>query len=98
MSGRSTTRPLRNGWWNSASKASPRIDPVGFARSLRNDRIPRGSLRMPHPDSQPTKVRYGVMGYLCSLAFILYIDRICIGQAGTAMQAELGLSNSQWGL
>ena len=53
---------------------------------------------MPIPDSQPTRVRYGVMGYLCSLAFILYIDRICIGQAGTAMKAELGLSNFQWGL
>jgi len=38
------------------------------------------------------------MGYLCSLAFILYIDRICIGQAGTVMKAELGLSNFQWGL
>src|SRR5262245_61452412 len=46
----------------------------------------------------PTRVRYGVMGYLCTLAFILYIDRICIGQAGTAMKAELGLSNFQWGL
>ena len=49
-------------------------------------------------DPQPTRVRYGVMGYLCSLAFILYVDRICIGQAGTAMKAELGLSNFQWGL
>jgi len=38
------------------------------------------------------------MGYLCSLALILYIDRICIGQAGTAMKAELGLTNFQWGL
>lgn len=50
------------------------------------------------PDEQPTRVRYGVMGLLCSLAFVLYIDRICIGQAGTAMKAELGLSNFQWGL
>lgn len=49
-------------------------------------------------DSPPTRVRYGVMAYLCTLAFILYIDRICIGQAGTAMKAELGLSNFQWGL
>ncbi len=49
-------------------------------------------------DQQPTRVRYGVMGYLCSLALILYIDRICIGQAGTAMKAELSLSNFQWGL
>src|SRR5262245_33862409 len=49
-------------------------------------------------DSQPTRVRYGVMGYLCALAYILYIDRICIGQAGTVMKAELDLSNFQWGL
>src|SRR5215475_3011086 len=53
---------------------------------------------MGHLDQQPTRVRYGVMGYLCAMAFILYIDRICIGQAGTAMKAELGLSNFQWGL
>src|SRR5688572_17097814 len=50
------------------------------------------------PEQAPTRVRYGVMGYLCSLAFILYIDRICIGQAGTVMKRELGLSNSEWGL
>jgi sugar phosphate permease len=49
-------------------------------------------------DGRPTRVRYGVMGYLCALAYILYIDRICIGQAGTVMKAELGLSNFQWGL
>jgi sugar phosphate permease len=53
---------------------------------------------MGHLDRRPTRIRYGVMGYLCALAFILYIDRICIGQAGTAMKAELGLSNFQWGL
>jgi len=47
---------------------------------------------------RPTYVRFGVMAYLCSLAFILYIDRICIGQAGTKMKAELGLSNFEWGL
>lgn len=49
-------------------------------------------------DDRPTRVRYGVMAYLCTLAYILYIDRICIGQAGTAMKAELGLSNFQWGV
>ena len=32
-----------------------------------------------YSDQQPTGVRYGVMGLLCSLAFVLYIDRICIG-------------------
>src|ERR671927_525707 len=55
--------------------------------------IPMGSL-----DGHPTRVRFGVMGYLCALAAILYIDRICIGQAGTAMKADLGLTNLQWGL
>jgi sugar phosphate permease len=50
------------------------------------------------PDGYPTRIRYGVMAYLCALAYILYIDRICIGQAGTAMKAELDLSNFQWGL
>src|SRR3954468_13009915 len=45
-----------------------------------------------------TRVRFVVMGYLCALAYILYIDRICIGQAGTVMKAELGLTNFQWGL
>src|SRR3954470_23501562 len=49
-------------------------------------------------DGHATRVRIGVMGYLCTLAFVLYIDRICIGQAGTAMKAELALSNFQWGL
>jgi MFS family permease len=38
------------------------------------------------------------MAYLCSLAFILYIDRICIGQAAEKMKADLNLSNSQFGM
>lgn len=46
---------------------------------------------------QPTRVRYGVMGYLCSLAFILYIDRVCIGQAASVIQEELNISNTMWG-
>lgn len=48
-------------------------------------------------DQQPTHVRYGVMGFLCSLAFILYIDRICIGQAATKMMSDLDLDKRQWG-
>src|SRR5262245_60426164 len=49
----------------------------------------------PHPGA--THVRYGVMGYLCSLAFILYVDRVCIGQAATAIKEDLGITNSQMG-
>jgi sugar phosphate permease len=53
---------------------------------------------MGFPETRPTRVRYGVMGYLCSLAFILYVDRVCIGQAGTSMKHDLHLSDTQWGL
>jgi hypothetical protein len=42
-------------------------------------------------DPKPTCVRYGVMGYICALAFILYIDRICIG--GRHVGALFGLGN-----
>jgi sugar phosphate permease len=42
-------------------------------------------------------VRYGVLAYLCLLALILYLDRICISQAGPAIREELGLSERQLG-
>ena len=45
-------------------------------------------------EQEPTRVRYDVMVYLCALAFILYIDRICIGQAGTASAKKH--SESTW--
>jgi ACS family glucarate transporter-like MFS transporter len=45
----------------------------------------------------PSLVRYGVLALLCALAFVLYIDRVCIGQAATFIQADLSISNTQWG-
>jgi hypothetical protein len=43
-------------------------------------------------DPKPTCVRYGVMGYISALAFILFIDRICIGQAVTwGPSSDLGI-------
>lgn len=47
------------------------------------------------PDSG---VRYRVLGFLCCLSFVLYIDRICIGQAADAMMAELELNKTAMGL
>ncbi len=41
--------------------------------------------------------RYGVLGFLCSLSFMLYLDRVCIGQAVVPIQKELDLSNTQIG-
>ena len=47
----------------------------------------------PSTESPPSKVRYGVLGTLCLLSFILYLDRVCISQALTDIQADLKLSH-----
>lgn len=44
-----------------------------------------------------SRVRYGVLGLLCLLSFILYLDRICIGQAVSAIEKELGISHTAMG-
>jgi MFS family permease len=39
----------------------------------------------------PTRVRYGVLGFACSLAMITYLDRVCFGTAVSHLVAELHL-------
>jgi sugar phosphate permease len=39
-----------------------------------------------------------VLGLLCVMYFITYIDRVNVGTAAGAIQKELGLSNTQLGL
>jgi MFS family permease len=58
----------------------------------------------PNPDTllgathaEPTRVRYGVLAFLCALSFILYIDRICIGEAKLDMKGELDISDTAMG-
>jgi MFS family permease len=46
---------------------------------------------------RPTRVRYGVLGFLCSLSVVLYLDRLCMGMAGPPIQNELQLSNLAMG-
>jgi MFS family permease len=48
--------------------------------------------------ASPTRVRYGVLAYLCALSFILYIDRVCIGKAAGPIEADLGISHTDMGL
>src|SRR5688572_10397887 len=47
--------------------------------------------------TRPTHVRHGVLFFLCTLALLLYIDRICIGQAETWIRSELGFTKTDMG-
>jgi MFS family permease len=48
-------------------------------------------------DERPTWVRYRVLAFLAVMTFVLYLDRVCLGQAAPAMQDELGISNTAMG-
>lgn len=49
------------------------------------------------PAEEPTRVRYGVLAFLCSLSFVLYLDRLCISKAAHAMEQELDISHTAFG-
>jgi MFS family permease len=46
---------------------------------------------------RPTRVRFGVLGFACSLSLLTYLDRICIMRARENMQDDLGFSNNEMG-
>ena len=47
-------------------------------------------------EAQATRVRYGVLAWVCSLSMLTYIDRVAIKSVRPEMQGELGLSNEQF--
>ncbi len=47
---------------------------------------------------QPTRVRYGVLGFACALSMITYLDRVCFGTVASDIQNEFGLSETQKGM
>jgi MFS family permease len=49
------------------------------------------------PPQRPTRIRYGVLAFLCTLTFVLYLDRVCMGKAAVSIQRELGLSDTAMG-
>jgi sugar phosphate permease len=50
----------------------------------------------PAPTStRPSWVRFRVLFFLCTLAVLLYIDRVCIGQAEKSIREDLGLTKTQ---
>jgi ACS family glucarate transporter-like MFS transporter len=49
----------------------------------------------PEMPNTPTRVRFIVLGFLCLLSGILYLDRICISAALTSIQDDLKISHLQ---
>lgn len=39
----------------------------------------------------PTRVRYRVLAFVCTLSMVTYLDRVCFGNAAKAIAADLGL-------
>src|SRR6185436_53170 len=45
----------------------------------------------------PTRSRYAVLLFVYLAAFITYLDRVCLSVAAPAMQADLGISQVEFG-
>jgi MFS family permease len=43
----------------------------------------------------PTRVRYGVLGFVCALSMITYLDRACMGAAKPWLVRDLGLNGPE---
>ncbi|MBA4189028.1 MAG: hypothetical protein C0467_13605 [Planctomycetaceae bacterium] len=54
-------------------------------------------MSLPASDMPPTRARFVLVGWLCGLSALLYLDRICMGQAVVPIQKDLGLTNSEIG-
>ncbi len=48
--------------------------------------------------ARATRVRYGVMGFLCALSFLTYFDRVCIVRAQKVIQHDLNITDTGMGL
>lgn len=57
-----------------------------------------GTLAHPPTSPRPSRARYGVLGFACSLALLTYLDRICIMQARQSIKEDLGFSETDMGL
>src|SRR5690349_14549538 len=55
---------------------------------------PVGGLEPDSPtDARATRVRWIVLGFLCAVSAILYVDRICFGMALSSIQRDLGITD-----
>lgn len=46
------------------------------------------------PLGPPTRARYVVAAFLCTMSFVLYLDRVAMGQAAKPIQDQFGISNT----
>src|SRR5580700_10935722 len=68
----------------------PVVDPDGDSQPLGSfDANSRNAV------ARPTRSRFIVLLFLCTMTLILYLDRICLGQAIPAIKAELALNDAQ---
>src|SRR5262249_38752465 len=65
--------------------------------TLPSSRISRMSLA-PSENARPTFVRFGVLGFICSLSLLTYLDRVCIMRAQNDITRDLGLSETEMGV
>jgi MFS family permease len=49
-------------------------------------------------DLSPTHVRFGVLGFACTLSLITYLDRVCIMRVSEAIRIDLDIDRVQMGL
>jgi nitrate/nitrite transporter NarK len=56
------------------------------------------NLAVPLTLETPTRVRFGVLGFACSLSMITYLDRVCMGTVAPHIQTEFGLDDTQLGM
>src|SRR5439155_6979396 len=47
---------------------------------------------------RPSRARLVVLAFLCSLSFVLYLDRVCIAQAVTPIEREMDISHTRMSL
>src|SRR5262249_7918980 len=47
---------------------------------------------------RPTHVRFGVLGFACSLSLLTYLDRVCISRVKGEIRTDLGLGAVEMGI
>jgi len=55
-------------------------------------------LSAPPAVEKATRIRYGVLGFACSLSMITYLDRVCFGTVAPIIQREFDLAEWQKGM